>query len=420
MENTEALTSSLFTLQAGSLLLWAAAALIAGLVAGRAARMYYDARPNKETFGARWLKASMPLVAPGVNIVLLAIGMAIFHARDVDMVLGLLLTDAAAAWFALTLIHTVTQSKGKTAFAALVLVPYLVLSALGLLDDVSDRLSDFSFVVGKFNLTALHVVRFVVTAVLLVWLSGAMSRGIDYSLTRARNINGNTRQLFLTIARAGIYTAAALFALSTLGIDLTAFAVFSGALGVGIGFGLQRIAANFISGIILLTERAINVGDMVEINQVSGIVRYTAARYTLIEIGDSREVMIPNETFISQPVINWTLSNTRGILRMTIPVSYNSDLDLAREIMLTAAREHPRCMQQPPPTCLLQGFTDTSINFILSVWIGDIREKRLTTQSDIQLTIWRKFRENGIGIPHQNRMTQAFDLPQKEAGDDAG
>lgn len=420
MENTEELTSSLFTLQAWSLLLWAASALIAGLVAGRAMRLYYESRPNKDGFAMRWLKSGLPLIAPAVNIVLLAIGLAIFHARDVDMVLGLLLTDAAVIWFVLTLIHTVTQSKGKTAFAALVLIPYLVLSALGLMDDVSDRLSDFSFTIGKFDLTALHVVKFAVTAVLLIWLTSAMSRGIDYSLTRAHNIHGNTRQLFLTIARTGIYTAAVLFALSTLGIDLTAFAVFSGALGVGLGFGLQRIAANFISGIILLTERAINVGDMVEINQVSGIVRYTAARYTLIEIGDSREVMIPNETFISQPVINWTLSNSRGVLRMTIPVSYNSDLDLAQEIMLTAAKEHPRCMQQPPPTCLLQGFSDTAVNFLLTVWVGDIREKRLTTQSEIQWTIWRKFREHGIGIPHQNRITQIPDAAAKETADDAG
>lgn len=402
----EASPATIAGLQFGSILLWAAASLIAALVLGHMARMYYQARSDQTRLSIRWLGRALPLIAPLSNMIFLTIGLAIFHAREIDSAHEVFLTHGAGAWFILTLIHVVTQSRAKTAIFAIVLLPYMALSAFGLLGAIEDRLSDMSFTVGKFNLTALHLVRFVVTAVLLVWLTNAMSRGIDYSLTRVHNIHGNTRQLFLTIARTCLYAAAILFALSTLGIDLTAFAVFSGALGVGLGFGLQKIAANFISGLILLTERAINIGDMIEIGEVRGIVRFTAARYTLVEIGDSREVMIPNESFIAQQVINWTLSSTRGLLRIPVPVSYDSDLDRARALILQAASEHRLCLQDPPPGCNLQTFGDIAVNFLLTMWIADIRENRSITQSEVLLDIWRKFRENGIGIPHQIRDTQ--------------
>lgn len=405
-DTNENFLSSLFTIQTGSLLLWGLAALIAGIVIGHMARQSFEGVIDKTKMGARWAKRLLPLAAPLATIILLAIGLAIFRARDVDMQYGMILTNAAIAWFLITAIHVMTQSRVKTILAALMIIPYMILSSFGIVEQVADRLSDFSFHLGKFDITALHIVRFGVSVVLLVWLTSALTRGVDYSLSRVSNLHGNTRQLFLTIARTGIYIAGFLFALSALGIDLTAFAVFSGALGVGLGFGLQKIASNFISGLILLTERAINVGDMIEMGENRGIVRYTGARYTLVEIGDSREVMIPNENFIAQPVINWTLSNTRGLIRMTIPVSYDSDLDKARAIMLQAAKDHPRCMPQPEPACILQTYGDVAINFLLTVWIGDIREARGTTQSEIMMEIWRRFRDNGVGIPHQIRDTQ--------------
>lgn len=405
-EQTQSLLSALFSLQFGSLLLWAAASLIAGIVIGHMARQAYEATPDKSKLSMRWALRLLPLAAPSATIVLLTVGLAIFRARDLDMHFGTILTHAALGWFLLTAIHVMTQSRAKTIFAAMILIPYMTLVSFGMMDDVSDRLSDVSFQLGKFDITALHIMRFAISVVLLVWLTGALTRGVDYSLGRVNNIHGNTRQLFLTIARTGIYIAAFLFALSMLGIDLTAFAVFSGALGVGLGFGLQKIASNFVSGLILLTERAINIGDMIELGEVRGIVRYTSARYTLVEIGDSREVMIPNESFIAQPVINWTLSNTHGLLRMNVPVSYDSDLDRAREIMIQSALDHPRCLPEPAPTCNLQTYGDIGVNFQLVVWIGDIRENRSVTQSEILMEIWRRFRENGIGIPHQIRDTQ--------------
>jgi small-conductance mechanosensitive channel len=218
-------------------------------------------------------------------------------------------------------------------------------------------------------------------------------------------MRASTRQLFLTVARVGVYTVTALVALNTLGIDLTAFAIFGGAIGVGIGFGLQKIASNFLSGLILLLERSVQVNDMIEMynGDVSGIVKHTGARYTLVETFDNRKILIPNDDFITQRVTNWTYSNTRGLIKIPVNVGYGSDLEKAQALMLEAALENPRCLQDPPPRCLLQSFGDLAVSFTLSVWLSDIREKRFTMQSELLLAIWRKFTDHNIGLPHQNR-----------------
>jgi small-conductance mechanosensitive channel len=385
-------------------LLWAGLSPVIGLLLGWAARLHWKSLPGKTTLALRWYRRLIPLIAPTVNVLILVIGLTFFVKQGlaVDKRFAEAVRWLAASWFLIAFVHVLTHSRAKTLAASLLVALIVFLSASELLEDVLTYLANISFSAGKLEISALQVLKFAVSVVLLIWLAGALLRGIEFSLQKMRNMRASTRQLFLALSRAGIYALAAIVALSTLGIDLTAFAIFGGAVGVGLGFGLQKIASNFISGLILLVERSVEVGDMIEMHNgaVSGIVRQTGARYTVVETFDNGEIMVPNEDFITQRVVNWTFTNARGMIKMPISVAYGSDLGKARALMLEAAEEHPRCLEEPPPSCLLLGFTDAGISFQLNVWLGDIREKRLTTQSEILYAVWQKFLENGVGLPH--------------------
>ncbi len=388
-------------------LLWPTGAFASGIFLYLALRSHYRSLADKETLSARWYRRLLPLSAPLAAALILVTEHAVLGKKGVAVDEGYVhvVRTLWSCWFLIAAVYVLTHSRLKTIFAGGFVVLFGFLSVTDLLPDVIKFLSDISFAVGKIEISLYQICKFTIAIVLLVWLSGAILRGIDLSLQKMQHLRPSTRQLFNSISRVTVYVIAGLVALSTLGIDLTAFAVFGGALGVGLGFGLQKIASNFISGLILLFERSIEVNDMIEMHNgdTFGIVKKTGARYTLVETFDNREIMIPNEDFISQRVTNWTLSNARGLLKIPVAVSYEADLETARHILLSAAREHPRALAEPPPVCLLMGFTDLGVNMQLNIWIGDIREKRMTTQSEVLMSIWRKFSEHGIGLPHQAR-----------------
>lgn len=391
--------------------LWICLPPVLSVCIGISLRLYARARALQQggrvSLPRRWFRRAIPLAAPVCNMLFLSGGAVLLsHAGKT---LPPPLVDAAktlaGAWLLIALIYVVTHSRVKTGLAALVVATLAAMKFFGVLEGVSRFLSDISFTVGKADITAYQIIRFLISLTLLLWLAGAFVRAAEVSLQQARRMRASTKQLFMTLARVSVYTVTALLAISALGIDLTAFAIFGGAIGVGVGFGLQKIASNFLSGLILLLEKSVQVNDMIEMynGDVSGIVKHTGARYTLVETFDNRKILIPNDDFITQRVTNWTYSNTRGLVKVTINVSYGSDLEKARDLMLEAAQEHPRCLKDPPPRCMLQSFGDLSVVFTLSVWLNDIREKRYTTQSDLLLAIWRKFTDNNIGLPHAPR-----------------
>ncbi|MBT6547667.1 MAG: mechanosensitive ion channel, partial [Gammaproteobacteria bacterium] len=201
-----------------------------------------------------------------------------------------------------------------------------------------------------------------------------------------------------------IYLVAFLVGLDFVGIDLTTLTVFSGAVGIGLGFGLQKIASNFISGLILLMEKSIEEGDLIELSDGTfGYIRRASARYTLVETFDSKEILVPNEDLITSRVVNWTFSNSSARIEIELGVAYDSDIDLAHDLILAAAREHPRCAIKPEPACFLRFFGDSSVNFILHFWVEDVTLGRWPTQSEVMFSIWRKFKDNGIEIPFPQR-----------------
>jgi small-conductance mechanosensitive channel len=262
----------------------------------------------------------------------------------------------------------------------------------------------FSLEVGDYRLTLWVFLRSAIIVILLFWVAASLSDFADGRIKTMRRLRVSTRNLLMKTFQIGIYFISGLVALDVLGINLTTLAVFGGAVGIGLGFGLQKISSNFISGFILVLERSINIDDMLELQDgAGGFVRKIGARYTLVEGFDGREMLIPNEDLIINRVGNWTLNSTRCRIEIPVRVSYNSDIEKARELMLEAAREHPASLSDPAPFCLLTQFGESSADFKLFFWIADVRAGRGGPQSDVMFAIRRKFEANGIGIPYPQR-----------------
>ena len=261
-----------------------------------------------------------------------------------------------------------------------------------------------TFRAGEFHVSAYGVLRALLLLVLIFWVTAAIADAIQYRVNRMNTLRGTTRTLVSKILVIAIYVVAALISLDVLGLNLTTLTVFSGAVGIGLGFGLQNIASNFISGLILLLERSVEIDDLVELpDGITGFVRKSSARYTLIETLDGKEILVPNEDFITSRVTNWTLTTTKGRVEINIGVAYGADLDRARDLILEAANEHELCIKEPEPQCFLRNFGDSSIDFILLFWVADVTAGRWRPQSDVMFAIWRKFRENDIEIPFPQR-----------------
>ena len=200
-----------------------------------------------------------------------------------------------------------------------------------------------------------------------------------------------------------------------MGIDLTALAVFGGALGVGLGFGLQKVVSNFISGVILLMDRSIKPGDVIQIQDTYGSINKLAARYTSVITRDGTEYLIPNEDMITQPVINW--SHTNRVVRRRIPlsVSYKTDLDEAIAIMNSAAADNERVLEEPAPRTLLKGFGENGVDLELRMWINDPEEGVSNIGSQVMMEIWNRFHAAGVEFPFPQRVVHfAADAPAKK------
>ena len=261
-----------------------------------------------------------------------------------------------------------------------------------------------SFALGEYRISLYAFIRSLLIVTLVFWTANLASDIISARIARLSKVRATNRELLKKIFQIAIYLIGFFVTLDFLGIDLTTLTVFSGALGIGLGFGLQKIASNFISGIILLLEKSIEQDDLVDIGDGAvGFVRKASARFTLVETFDGKEIMIPNEDFITSRVTNWTYSNANGRIEIAIGVAYGSDLDLVMEILLESAKEHPKCVLEPEPACYLREFADSSINFILHFWIADVTQGRWRPHSEVMMAIWRKFKQRGVEIPFPQR-----------------
>ena len=280
---------------------------------------------------------------------------------------------------------------------------WLALYITDLAPYVIDSLEQVEFAIGKkrFDLwLILHgLVTVFLTVVFALWVAGIL----EARLMGVESLDSSLRMVGVRVAKALLAVIAILTSLSLVGIDMTALSVFTGALGVGLGFGLQKIASNYVSGFIILLDRSIRLGNVIQIGADGGMVTQITTRYTVLRHPGGTEFIVPNEALISGVVQNQTYSDSRLRLATTVGVAYTCDLDLAMRLMIEAASMQSRVLADPGPKVFLTLFAESSINLELGFWIADPEEGRGNIISDINLAIWRAFRQHGIEIPFPQR-----------------
>ena len=290
--------------------------------------------------------------------------------------------------------------------AGIFLMPSLILDIFGLLESTITYLDAFAFKIGNVRISAYLVIKGFIVLLIVFWLSGLVSKKSKSYLESSKSIKTSTKGIISKFIDILVYAVVLIVLLKTFGVDMTTLAVIGGAVGVGIGFGLQKIASNFISGIILLFEKSVEIGDIIEIDNgnIYGTLKHFGGRYALVETMDGKEIMIPNEEFIINRVTNWTYSNNRARVEINLGVAYGTNLELAKEILINCAKENPRCLNYPEAECFVTQFGEYEIKFTLYFWISDIIQGRMGPKSQVLMSIWNKFKENQIEIP----------LPQRE------
>jgi small-conductance mechanosensitive channel len=303
---------------------------------------------------------------------------------------------------------------GDAPMARLVAASAWLVAALditGLLAPTAAALDSVALTIGTLRLSLLLLVKAVLIIATLLWGALALARLVGARIERLAGLSPSVQTLTSNLVKIVLVFLALLIGLNAVGIDLTAFTVFSGAIGVGLGFGLQKIVSNFVSGIILLTERSIKPGDVIEVGHTYGYVTSLGARYTSVRGRDGKEYLIPNETLITNEVVNWSYTNRFVRLDLAFGVAYGSDLRLVRRLAIEAVQATARVLATPAPLCHVTEFGDNGINLILRFWIEDPANGVTNVKGDVFLALWDRFVEHAIEVPFPQRDLHFKNLP---------
>jgi small-conductance mechanosensitive channel len=285
----------------------------------------------------------------------------------------------------------------------------LTLHLTGLLQDVLAVLDDINFSVGTQRISLLLLLEGSLSIIVTVLIALSVGRLLENRIMRTEGLDHNLRLVFSKITRAVLVLVGVVIALPLAGIDITFLSVFGGALGVGLGFGLQKIAANYISGFIILLDRSVRIGDLMTVDNRYGEITQISTRYTVLRAMDGTEAIIPNETMISSVVVNHSFTNRELRMNLPVQIGYASDVEKAMAIMVDVARAHPRVLTTREPQAFLREFADSGINLELAVWINDPEEGQLNLRSALNLEIWKRFQAEGIEIPYPRRDIRILD-----------
>ncbi len=280
---------------------------------------------------------------------------------------------------------------------------FFTLSAIGIVDETFAVLDSAALTFGEVRLSLLLVIKAVVTVALLFAIASWISRLLVRRIETVEDISPSMRVLTTKLLRMGLFGAAILFGLYASGFDLTSITVLSGAIGLGIGFGLQKVASNLVSGLILLMDKSIKPGDVISLGETFGWIQTLGARYVSVLTRDGREFLVPNEDLITSQVVNWSYSNEDIRLDIYFGVSYDSDPHVVRRVAREAAATVKRVVTVTPPVCHIVGFGDSSIDLILRFWIRDPVNGLTNVRGDVYLAVWDAFKANGIQIPYPRR-----------------
>ncbi|QJF49880.1 mechanosensitive ion channel family protein [Roseobacter ponti] len=317
-----------------------------------------------------------------------------------------------------TLVQEIIKDPLLRLLGRYVLIPLAAIYALGLLDLLVAELNGMTVSLGNISFSVMSLIRGIVAGGVLFWLGGWSNRQTADFIEKQENMRPSMRQLMAKATEFTIFGVAFLLLLNIMGINLSALAVIGGAIGVGLGFGLQKIASNFISGVILLIEGQATVGDFVELDggESGQIVRMTA-RAAILETFDGRWIVVPNEDFITTRVTNYSDSGSANRYEAPFSVSYDTDINQVPGIIEAAVATHPDVLDVPcPPDCELRGFGDSGIDFAVEFWVNGLDDGPNKYTSDVLFLIWNALKEHDIEIPYPQRVVEIKGgLPQAEA-----
>jgi small-conductance mechanosensitive channel len=404
--------------------------LLAGGVVGAELRNRYERRRFKTPTALTWSYfASQGSVV--ATPALLALGLVILarsglHASHLDITI----LDAAARLIGVYVVVRVAvllfaASLGNKSWMQhwenrVTLFIWLAIAAeyLGWLDPIISTLDSVGVAAGKSRITLWSILKLLFTLTLFVLVAAWISRWVERRLKKLNTLAPSTRIGIAKFANAFLIALSILMGLNAAGVDLTALTVLTGAIGLGLGFGLQSIAANFVSGFVLLMDRSIKPGDVISLSGQSGTstenfgwVQELRGRYVVVRDRDGVEMLVPNQQLISNAVINWSYTDPRIRLKLPIRVSYRDDPELALQILLTACKGQARVLHEPAPVSRLMHFSDSGIELELRFWISDPQEGVNNVRSEVNRAIWRLFKEHKITIPVAQHDVRVYSAP---------
>ena len=274
----------------------------------------------------------------------------------------------------------------------------LVMHLTGVLPEIALTLKSIQFNIGKNQLNMLLVLQALVTIIITIFAALWVSRMVENKLMRTEHVNANLRVVLGKLIRILFMFIALLVALSAVGLDITLLSVFGGALGVGLGFGMQRIASNYVSGFIILLDKSMQIGDVLTVDKHYGVVSDMRSRYMVLSKLDGSNVIIPNESLITGAVINHSLTEHKGRVQIRLAINYDSPLELAMRLMFDSANNHVRVLQNPTAEVQVEGFNEHGIVLLLTVWIEEPEKGAAGLQSALLISIWKLFKQNEITL----------------------
>jgi small-conductance mechanosensitive channel len=377
-------------------------ALGVAVLVSRRSRAWLDrcrAHPGAE----RGVQIAKPLALPLSWLLLLWVALSAATAMGRSHGLVGTVATLLAAWIAIHLISQVVKNPVWAKLITWTAWSIAALSIVGLLEPAIAALDSVGFQMGQLRISIYTVLKSTVALAVLLSIALYMTGLLEARIRTSRALSPTVQVLFAKSLRTVLVATAVLIAIRSVGIDLTALAVVGGALGLGVGFGLQRIVSNLISGVILLIDKSVKPGDVIAVSGTYGWVTALGGRYVSVVTRDGVEHLIPNETLISERVENWTHTHSRTRLKLDVGVHYDSDLHHVIAMCEEAARATARVLAEPAPKCLFMEFGESSLNLQVRFWIADAQNGVQNVKSEVLLRIWETFRQRNVEVPYPQR-----------------
>lgn len=412
MEQTlQQLSTPAFFVQAGMILLAIVAALtLTQLLRKRSPLFRAEPQPGALYPLRKFLYQLTELLFPLFNILALSIAVELSTLAVAQSWLIRIAESVAVVFMIYAILTRFIRSPILRTLIKWLAIPIALLQVFGWLDDVTAYLESLSIEIGNIKLSVYGLVRVTIFGLLLFWVGRLTSNTGQRIIRSQQELDTGTREIFAKLLQVVVFFVVFLLLLQVMGINLTTLAVFGGALGVGLGFGLQAIASNFISGVIILLDRSLTVGDYVELEDgKAGTIREMNMRSTTLETFDGKDVMVPNERFITSQFTNWTHKNKKQRYALEVSVAYNTELHSLFTLLRQVVSSHPQVLSgadypvEEQPDAEIKSFGDSGINILIEFWMEDIDDGRNRVGGDLLLMIWDAFKENNIEIPFPQR-----------------